>query len=161
MAEVTEYNLGGGDFQYTLAEEQQEDEPDEELLQPQEEPREETRRIRRTPEKVEYEGDDAAEHQALILELARYGQSKRLGPYLSSLSFKLGPAHLRTLEIEELQALRERVRVSCLNKSGNDFVSGSFFAATHACEVLVSKSPWSEQFPITAHTTTTAIRANR
>ena len=45
--------------------------------------------------------------------------------------------------------MRERVRVSILNKSGNHFVSGSFFAATHAAEVLVSKSPWSEQFPIT------------
>ena len=147
MAEVTEYNLGG-DFTYTLAEEQKE-EADDELLMPEEEPREETRRIRRTPDKVEYEGDDASAHQALILELARYGQSKRLGAYLNSLAFKLGPAHLRTLEIEELQAMRERVRVSILNKSGNDFVSGSFFAATHAAEVLVSKSPWSEQFPIT------------
>ena len=46
--EVTEFNLGG-DFKYTLAEEQNEDEPDDQLLQPEEEPREETRRIRRTP----------------------------------------------------------------------------------------------------------------
>ena len=51
MAEVTEYNLGG-DFTYTLAEEQKE-EADDELLMPEEEPRE-THRIRRTPEKVEY-----------------------------------------------------------------------------------------------------------
>ena len=63
MAEVTEFNLGG-DFTYTLAEEQKEDEPDDQLLQPEEEPREETRRIRRTPEKVEYEGEEAGEHQA-------------------------------------------------------------------------------------------------
>ena len=92
MAEVTEYNLGG-DFTYTLAEEQKE-EADDELLMPEEEPREETRRIRRTPEKVEYEGDDVGVHQALILELSRYGQSKRLGAYLNSLAFKLCPAHL-------------------------------------------------------------------
>ena len=76
--EVTEFNLGG-DFTYTLAEEQKEDEPDDQLLQPEEESREETRRIRRTPEKLQYEGDDVGVHQALILELSRYGQSKRLG----------------------------------------------------------------------------------
>ena len=66
--EVAEFNLGS-DFTYTLAEEKTED-PEDELLQPEEEPRE-TRRIRRTPEKVEYEGDEAAEHQAYIIELAR------------------------------------------------------------------------------------------
>ena len=79
------------------------------------------------PEKMEYEGEEAAKHQGLILRCCRFGQSPVLGAYLASLSFKLTPAHVKTLTISELESLLQRIRVSVLNKGGNQFVSTAFY----------------------------------
>ena len=95
---------------------------------------------RRPPEKPEYEGEDAATHQNLILRCCRFGQSPILGGYLASLSFKLTPAHVKTLTISELESLLERIRISVLNKGGNQFVSTAFYGATRAVEMVVSKN---------------------
>ena len=92
------------------------------------------------PEKMEYEGEEAAKHQGLVLRCCRFGQSPILGAYLASLSFKLTPAHVKTLSIAELESLLERIRVSVLNKGGNRFVSTAFFWATKAIEHVVSKN---------------------
>ena len=92
------------------------------------------------PEKIEYEGEEAATHQGLILRCCRFGQSPILGAYLASLSFKLTPAHVKTLTISELESLLERIRVSVLNKGGNQFVSTAFFGATKAIESVVSRN---------------------
>jgi len=92
------------------------------------------------PEKIEYEGEEAAKHQGLILRCCRFGQSPILGAYLASLSFKLTPAHVKTLTISELESLLQRIRVSVLNKGGNQFVSTAFFGATKAIEMVVSKN---------------------
>ena len=92
------------------------------------------------PEKIEYEGEEAAKHQGLILRCCRFGQSPILGAYLASLSFKLTPAHVKTLTISELESLLERIRISVLNKGGNQFVSTAFYGATKAIEMVVSKN---------------------
>jgi len=138
--EIQEFTLGEADddFTYNLDEETKADVPtlaEHPALPP-------MTRSRRAPkpEKIEYEGEEAAKHQGLILRCCRFGQSPVLGAYLASLSFKLTPAHVKTLTISELESLLERIRVSVLNKGGNRFVSTAFFGATKAIETVVSKN---------------------
>jgi hypothetical protein len=136
-AEIEEFNLGddGDEFTYSIDEKNDAPAAEHPSLPP-------MTRSRRPPkpEKLEYEGEEAAEHQSLILRCCRFGQSPVLGAYLASLSFKLTPAHVKTLTISELESLIERIRVSVLNKGGNQFVSTAFFGATKAIEMVVSKN---------------------
>ena len=137
-AEIEEFTLGDddGDFTYSI-DEGKADAPAAE--RPSLPPMTRSRRPPK-PEKMEYEGEEAAKHQGLILRCCRFGQSPILGAYLASLSFKLTPAHVKTLSISELESLLERIRVSVLNKGGNQFVSTAFFGATKAIEMVVSKN---------------------
>lgn len=135
--EIQEFTLGEADddFTYNVDDETKADAPT-----VAEHPSLPPAKRRRPPEKPEYEGEDAAKHQELILRCCRFGQSPILGAYLASLSFKLTPAHVKTLTISELESLIERIRVSVLNKGGNQFVSTAFFGATKAIEMVVSKN---------------------
>ena len=137
--QIEEFDLAdedAGDFTYNVDDETKTDAP------PTEHPSLPPMKTRRhpKPEKIEYEGEQAAKHQNLILRCCRFGQSPILGAYLASLSFKLTPAHIKTLPIPELESLLERIRVSVLNKGGNQFVSTAFFGATKAIEMVVSKN---------------------
>ena len=137
-AEIEEFSLGddGADFTYSIDEGKADTPAAEHPSLP---PMTRSRRPPK-PEKIEYEGEEAAKHQGLILRCCRFGQSPILGAYLASLSFKLTPAHVKTLSISELESLLERIRVSVLNKGGNQFVSTAFFGATRAIEIVVSKN---------------------
>jgi hypothetical protein len=137
-AEIEEFTLGddGADFTYSIDEGKADTPAAEHPSLP---PMTRSRRPPK-PEKIEYEGEEAAKHQGLILRCCRFGQSPVLGAYLASLSFKLTPAHVKTLTISELESLLERIRVSVLNKGGNRFVSTAFFGATKAIEMVVSKN---------------------
>ena len=73
--------------------------------------------------------------------LARFHNSDRFGSHLSSLGFKLTPAHLRTLTIDELSELKERVVTSCLNRSSSGFFSGAVLGASQVAETVVMRSP--------------------
>ena len=84
--------------------------------------------------------EDAARHQELVLQACRFGESAVLGPYLSSLGFKLGSGAVKQMTIQELETALERIRVSVLNKGGNAFVQKAFFSCTKAVEVVVSKN---------------------
>ena len=137
-AEIEEFTLGddGADFTYSIDEGKADTPAAEHPSLP---PMTRSRRPPK-PEKMEYEGEDAAKHQGLILRCCRFGQSPVLGAYLASLSFKLTPAHVKTLTISELESLLQRIRVSVLNKGGNQFVSTAFYGATKAIEHVVSKN---------------------
>ena len=137
-AEIEEFTLGddGADFTYSIDEGKADTPAAEHPSLP---PMTRSRRPPK-PEKMEYEGEEAAKHQGLILRCCRFGQSPVLGAYLASLSFKLTPAHVKTLTISELESLLQRIRISVLNKGGNQFVSTAFHGATRAIEMVVSKN---------------------
>ena len=75
-----------------------------------------------------------------MLQACRFGESAVLGPYLSSLGFKLGSGAVKQMAIQKLETALERIRVSVLNKGGNAFVQKAFFSCTKAVEVVVSKN---------------------
>ena len=91
-------------------------------------------------QRPDHKGEDAARHQELVLQACRFGESAVLGPYLSSLGFKLGSGAVKQMTIQELETALERIRVSVLNKGGNAFVQKAFFSCTKAVEVVVSKN---------------------
>ena len=91
-------------------------------------------------QRPDYKGEDAARHQELVLQACRFGESAVLGPYLSSLGFKLGSGAVKQMTIQELETALERIRVSVLNKGGNAFMQKAFFSCTKAIEVIVSKN---------------------
>lgn len=91
--------------------------------------------------------EDVSRHQALILQLTRFGSSDRFGAYLKSLSFQLTPAHLKTLQIDELEECLQRVRCACMNKGSSEFFTTAALAVCQGVEVALTKS----SIPVEAH----------
>ena len=91
-------------------------------------------------QRPDYKGPDASRHQELVLQACRFGESAVLGPYLSSLGFKLGSGAVKQMTIQELETALERIKVSVLNKGGNAFVQKAFLSCSKAVEVIVSKN---------------------
>ena len=68
--------------------------------------------------------EETEEHAKLVLHLSSFGLSPRFGHYLQTLSFCLGPVHLRTLDIPSLEELKIRIRTAVANKNQTSFFQG-------------------------------------
>ena len=65
--------------------------------------------------------EEVKTHQELVLILSRYGQSKRFSEHLKSMSFNLSVTHLKSCEIDELEEIHKRVKISIDNKNVSNF----------------------------------------
>ena len=75
-------------------------------------------------------------HAKLVLHLSSFGLSPRFAHYLQTLSFRLGPVHLRTLGISELEELKIRVRTAVANKNQTSFFKDSVLGTVKGVELV-------------------------
>ena len=105
-----------------------------------------TRRERTNTFKGENEKETEI-HAKLVLHLSSFGLSPRFAHYLQTLSFRLGPVHLRTLGISELEKLKIRVRTAVANKNETSFFKDSVLGTVKGVE-LVTQSVASIKYRI-------------
>ena len=85
--------------------------------------------------------EETEEHAKLVLHLSSFGLSPRFGHYLQTLSFRLGPVHLRTLDIPSLEELKIRVRTAVANKIQTSFFKDSVLSTVKGVELVTQSVP--------------------
>ena len=104
------------------------------------------RRPRRMPEKERKEAmnkkdpEETAEHQRLLLQLVRWGESDVFGQYLYSCGFRLTPQALRHDEVEDLKDLLIRVRTTATGMQSKGQLEKMIFTGCRVLEELTQKS---------------------
>ena len=91
---------------------------------------------------------ETREHQRLLQLLGRYGTSANFAVYLQQQSFRLGPTHLRTLSVVDLEEVLVRVRCSVNNKSVSNFWSEAAFGLLKGGEIVCTSTAINQKFKI-------------
>ena len=92
---------------------------------------------RKRTNKFKGKNDEETEiHAKLVFHLLSFGLSPRFAHYLQTLSFRLGPVHLRTLGISELEELKIRVRTVVANKNQTSFFKDSVLGTVKGVELV-------------------------
>jgi hypothetical protein len=80
--------------------------------------------------------EETEDYAKLVLHLSSFGLSPRFGHYLQTLSFRLGPVHLRTLDIAALEELKICVRTAVANKNQTSFFKDSVLGTVKGLELV-------------------------
>ena len=138
--EIQTFAIGGEKLDYSLPEEETKLDlptPEQFLDTQNDDP---MPRRKQKEEDVSYDTpDDQKEHQTLLIQLSRFGNSPRFA------SFQLTIAKLRKLNIEELSELLERVKCTCLSRSNEAYFTNGFLGAIQVAETAVANSPWKDK----------------
>jgi len=85
--------------------------------------------------------EEIAKREELLLSLCRYGNSKRLGAYLSSLEFSFDPKKLRQMTSDDLSEMLTRVETALSHKNQNSYIGTGIKITTGFIERVTSQHP--------------------
>ena len=80
--------------------------------------------------------EDIQKHQELVLILSRYGQSRRFSEFLKSMNFNLSVTHLKKCDLDELEEIHKRVKISIDNKNVSNFWQEMAFGSIQTGEAI-------------------------